>query len=680
MHLQVEMSSGAPPEDAVPVVINGQTVDPLETYAKDSKHTDYIVITAYKVLGIAEEEELLALAVGILEDLGDNNFLCYYPLDDLAPIRAKEFVRQVDVYRNSFKIPEALRIDIEQEQSLDPGLSDGRNSASEPITCMVDILAHDEVKDQDFEALKDFIASTAGVPIDEMEVAPGKVRLCIESDKLTQLAKDDRVRIIEEVIEAELMCSDSRSIVGGTVGIGGSAFRGKGQIVTVSDTGFDIGSREDCHPAFTDKVLALMSIARSNRTDLSEQNRSNDPHGHGTHVSGIILGQNFSTSEGQIGGIAPDAKLILQSLYEKEAKPVAVPVDLNKLFSVPYAQGSRIFSNSWGVGFSTKQPDYADPAKVIDNFVRDNPDALVCFSAGNDNVKAAGMPAVGLHAGAKNVLTVGASGNTNAPDQMNDTSSVGPTKEKRLKPDVIAPGTDIYSALSRKARYFGRIATSQSEPGFKWKPLSGTSQATPLVAGCAAVLCEILQSKGCKTPPAALLKAVIINGADKLPGLDPNAQGHGRVNLQASSAILNTPPVLSKDTSINVPLSMSEGTLIGDALKQDDEHEFALLAIDSGNTHTHFKITMVYNDIGNKQIQNNLNLFVADTSTNQVIPGNDKSLTDIDTQNNVEQIILSSLPKDGLRVRVHAQKILAQQLQDYALAWSVFTPIAGAVF
>ena len=56
-------------------------------------------------------------------------------------------------------------------------------------------------------------------------------------------------------------------------------------------------------------------------------------------------------------------------------------------------------------------------------------------------------------------------------------------------------------------------------PNILWNALSGTSHATPLVSRCAAVLREILQSKGCPRPRAALLKSLLMNGAEKLPGV-----------------------------------------------------------------------------------------------------------------------------------------------------------------
>jgi len=245
----------------------------------------------------------------------------------------------------------------------------------------------------------------------------------------------------------------------------------------------------------------------------------------------------------------------------------------------------------------------------------------------------------------------------------------------------VAPGTDIYAALSRGVdRFYGNLATSEEMPGIKWRSYSGTSQATPLVAGYAAVLREVLQGKGCTDLPGALLKAIIINGADRLPNIDINAQGHGRANLEASIAMTARLPARSSEITTNTPLPASSGTLIGDALKQDEEYEFVLSPPDSNRSQSHFKITMVYNDVGHRQIQNNLNLFVTDVATGEIFPGNMRSLTDVDEQNNVEQIVLKYIPKGEVKVRVHAQKILAKHDQDYMLAWSEFTPLPGVTY
>ncbi|KPM39271.1 hypothetical protein AK830_g7290 [Neonectria ditissima] len=429
--------SAEPPTNAVPIEINGQVHSPHETYAKNAKTTDFIVLTVYDVLSIAQEDELEKLSVNILEDLGDNNFLCEYSPPDLKVLRELKFVRQVDVYRNKFKIPAALETPSLQGAYTLSAFANAAEALHEPDELTVDIFIHDTVCDEKFEDLKHVIAVASGVP----------------PDKRAKIAKDDRIRIIEEVLEPKLMFSENRDTE--TVFHGGDAtndtvYRGKGQIITVTDTGFDLGSPDDCHPAFTGKVLSLRSVTRKNEPKLSEQQKNDDPHGHGTHVSGILLGGHFNTTKGSIGGVAPEAHLIVQSLFKNPDRPFVLPMDLRDIIAVPYAQGSRILSNSWGRGVTGKaqQLEYGGTPKTVDGFIRENPEVLICFSAGNDNLRAPGQPTVGLDAGAKNVLTVGATGNQDSPDQMYDRSSMGPTKEGRPKPDVVASGTDIYAALS----------------------------------------------------------------------------------------------------------------------------------------------------------------------------------------------------------------------------------------
>ncbi|KAL6704373.1 hypothetical protein ACN47E_008329 [Coniothyrium glycines] len=685
------MSLNQPPADALPVEVNGRVLDPYQAYAKDAKNTDYIVVTVRHVLSVAEEEELNALHITILEDLGNNNFLCHYPDEDLHPIREKEYVRQVDVYRNKFKIPEALLSAFGGESARNDSVEEvgtfSTYSLSVPTSeeYTVNILTHETVNEADFEALKSSIADKIGITIEDMDVATNQIRITLGPEQLAEIAQDDRIRIIEQDLQPSLMGSslaDCRPIVRGEIEAASFPYTGKDQIITVTDTGFDTGSSVNCHPAFTGKVHSLISLARAKTPGLTEEQRTDDPDGHGTHVSGIILGKDFDTTKGFIGGIAPDAKLIMQSCYQKWNKRFELPLKTLDIFESAHKQKSRIFSNSWGVGFTSgRQPDYIKAAEDIDNYLRNTPEAFICFSAGNDNGLAPGQPTIGVQASCKNVLTVGATGSRSNPNEMYPDSSMGPTKQKRLKPDVVAPGQSIFSAVSRSVtKPYDNIATTTDlAPDIRWRSISGTSQATPLVAGCAAILREALQAQGCAAPFGVLLKALLINGADFIPGLSPHAQGHGRVNLRSSLSMLSAAPLHPNDPPAS--RSITGGTFVGSALSQDDEHEFVLRPA----THSqpspapmHFKATLVYNDIGHTAIQNNLNLFVTDLASgvhSDPIPGNDKSLVDLDVQNNVEQVLLPYVPAAGVRIKVHAQKILARQVQDYVVAWGVFAPL-----
>src|ERR1044072_573657 len=117
-------------------------------------------------------------------------------------------------------------------------------------------------------------------------------------------------------------------------------------------------------------------------------------------------------------------------------------------------------------------------------------------------------------------------------------SSRGPTPEGRIGPTVVGPGTSVLSALSRAATSTpGDPFGSSADPAFMFD--SGTSMATPLVAGCVAVLRETLVKNGTPKPSAALIKAMLINGADELKGQYPPSEAGPSPNNNSGFGIVN---------------------------------------------------------------------------------------------------------------------------------------------
>ena len=104
------MSEASPPENAVPITINGRTVDPQKWYAQDAGRTNYITIRALSPLNRESEAELQDLGVTIQEQVDQDTYLCRYEPSDLEPSRAKSYIRHVDVYRNKFKVIQDLQI------------------------------------------------------------------------------------------------------------------------------------------------------------------------------------------------------------------------------------------------------------------------------------------------------------------------------------------------------------------------------------------------------------------------------------------------------------------------------------------------------------------------------------------------------------------------------------------
>lgn len=137
-------------------------------------------------------------------------------------------------------------------------------------------------------------------------------------------------------------------------------------------------------------------------------------------------------------------------------------------------------------------------------------------------------------------------------------SSRGPTSDNRIKPEVVAPATDVVSCRTQvRGSTFGWGVYDKD-----YVFAGGTSMATPLAAGAAALVREWLARSTVYTnPSAALVKAVLIGGAESLapgqygygvrreiPGWTPNnAEGWGLVNVLNSLAPSNASVICIAD-------------------------------------------------------------------------------------------------------------------------------------
>ncbi|GAA1518774.1 hypothetical protein GCM10009827_037500 [Dactylosporangium maewongense] len=685
------------------ITINGISLDPLAQAhlltaaglaAPDAARSDYVLVQTAAPLTGTEKAQLADLGVEIQEYVPEDTYLCRFRPADLGPVRSLPFVTWAGVYMKGFKIPAALRGAQPAPAGAILPEPNGHGPSRKPHT--VDVVLHRGV-DAMSEQVRNDVAAAARV--DPAGLRPGdrKVRVTIEEGQLDELASLDEVRQIEPVPERQLFNNIARQIVNADVLVNGTAYQGDGEIIAVADTGFDRGSTTNVHPAFNGRVKKLYALGRTNPA------RTDDPHGHGTHVAGSALGDGHSaTMGGAILGTAPMAELVLQSTLDSAGRLGGLPVDLHDLFRPPYDNdGARVHTNSWGA----VEPGlpYDASAFEIDDFVWNNQDMVICFAAGNDGrdgnsngVVDAGS--IGSQSAAKNCITVGASESqrpfaptygefwpgdfpadplnsdqqADDPDGMVAFSSRGPTKELRSKPDVVAPGTCILSALSRKVTSPPTTFGPSSDPLYFFD--SGTSMATPLVAGCAAVLRETLIKNGTPKPSAALVKALLINGAVELSGqYSPteagpspnNNSGFGRVNL-ANSLIIPGP-------------NPDGGFGEGGPLEQGDEDG---ITIDIPREPPHrpgthvptapgvnFKMTLTWTDPPGPALQNDLDLIVvaADGSERH---GNMGTSAKFDRTNNVEQVLWTNMPPGQATITFRAFRI-TQVPQPYAYAWRI---------
>jgi serine protease AprX len=685
------------------ITINGVSVDPdtqapqlrsVGLHAADATGSNYIVVQTLGPLGNDQRAQLEAVGVVIHEYAPENAYICGFKGTDLDAIRAMTFVTWANIYLTGFKIPPGLRSAPSVSTAEIVPTRGGAGPNRKPR--QIDLVFHDDVSPR-MRGLKARVAAAAGLNTANITIERNKIRITVEEGKLDNLAALDEIHHIEPVPTRQLFNNVARQILRAQVVVNGTSYRGKGQVIAVADTGLDKGSIANVHPAFKGRVKKLYALGRTAPA------KANDPHGHGTHVAGSVLGSGTSrTMGGKLEGTAPEATLVFQSTLDASNGLGGLPNDLHDLFEPPYLNdGARVHTNSWGA--VTPGLPYDASSREIDDVVWNKPDLVICFAAGNDGIDAnrngvIDAGSVGSQSAAKNCITVGASESVrndfnhsygeywssdfpaepiksdrqaNNADGLVAFSSRGPTKEQRIKPDVVAPGTCILSALSRDVVIPSTDFGSSSDSLYFFD--SGTSMATPLVAGCAAVVRESLVRNGMPTPPAALVKALLINGAVELAGqyvpsecgATPNNNlGFGRVDL-AGSIILPGP-------------GSNGGLGKGGPLKQGAEKTFTVNIPESppkvgkgpkANGLATFKMTLVWTDPPGAALQNDLDLVVtaADGTERH---GNMGTGAGFDRLNNVEQVWWRNMPPGPAKIVVRAFRI-TKFAQPYAYAWRI---------
>jgi hypothetical protein len=502
----------------------------------------------------------------------DNALIARANYASIEQLRALPFVRWVGTYHAAYR--------LEPDLAKRPAIGDA--------TVMVQTLP-----DIDLGALTTEIAGWGGrVEAQTSSKLAGYLRATLPAVHLGDLAASDAVLWVEPYFAPEL----NNEIGGGQIMHANDVHQslglfGAGQTVAVADTGMDVGNTTNLHPDIKGRLIKAYCLGRPSPCDWS------DPDAHGTHVAGSVLGNGTASGSnpanhqytGSHAGVAPEAKLIFQSIEASDGSLSGIPNDIGQLMRQAYTDGARIHTNSWGgpTGGTSQNREYGGyvvESQQVDQAAWEHKDQLILFAAGNSGTDANGNgvvdpDSIGAPGTAKNVVTVGASENLRATGGLNpgggcgywgecwpddfganpladDTpsnnangmaafSSRGPTDDGRIKPEVAAPGTNIVSVRSQHPN----AGTGWGVYDDNYLYEGGTSMATPLTAGAFALVREWLtRIKGIATPSAALMKSVLINGAadmspgqygtggaQEIPNNRPNnVSGWGRVDLKAA--------------------------------------------------------------------------------------------------------------------------------------------------
>ena len=399
---------------------------------------------------------------------------------------------------------------------------------------------------------------------------------------------------------------------------------GSGETIAISDTGLD----QD-HPDIVGRVAGVYTNFGLDPSPIDSNT------GHGTHVALSALGDGSGDSSAQ--GIAPGANLVM---YALEHDPTGVFGRLGSIYDLlndAQQKTARIAINAWGS--NGNYGHYTADSRSVDLLVNDKNTVLPLFSVGDRGAQGASQ--VSAPATAKNVLAVGTSNTGPLAGSVANISSQGPSLDGRIKPDIVAPGMNICSGLAEEAKSpagFGCATGTHADGSSLYISLSGSSHATAIAGGATALVREFLREEmNLNSPSAALIKAVVINGAKDLGAADiPNAaEGWGQIDLERTVLPMDGTTALTTFIDHNKEINAGFGLLY--AFNLDPSHGIDLTLVwsdEQGSANAAQSTPRLVND---------LDLILIDPSGNEWL-GNDFSSGfsttggTADSINNVERI------------------------------------------
>ena len=486
-----------------------------------------------------------------------------------------------------------------------------------------------------------------------------KIGAIIYSDKLNiwmitsqiniqEISNTKGVAFISKFEDAELL-NDLTNVVTGSLD-----FRniwnlfGNDQIIAIGDTGLDTGINDSSmHDDFEGRIHAIINLANltlGGPCPTFCSTTSADIRGHGTHVSGSALGDgNKSGSTPSLNiytnsyaGAAPNSKIVVVDIGGDNSSSNSVfPSPINSYLSTGYDNNAKIMSGSWG--FLTSFGAYTGATYIFDLYSYTHPDLVVTQAAGNSgpNPSTVANPST-----AKNAISVGANNKSNV-NQIAAFSGRGPTLDGRIKPDIITPGI---LTISTKSQMPSALSCQSGGPNQFYAQCSGTSMATPVIAGLSALAREYFQKvRNVQNPSASLIKASLINGAEDMGyGIPSFTTGWGRANISNSF-----PPYGITTPNPNIPV---EHVFFLDNPMQLTAASQSYLFNVYPYPNTRLKATLVWNDkepssaiLANQSLPklvNDLDFKLTDPS-GTVYSGNDFTAPfndQFDRLNNIEQI------------------------------------------
>ncbi len=340
-----------------------------------------------------------------------------------------------------------------------------------------------------------------------------------------------------------------------------AGIRGAGTVLSTTDSGIYMSHQQYNDPAnpvnapgvFPNhrKVVAYKLYQGAAFGDVSAVSW------HGTHVNCTVAGNDTTFGTSTRDGMAKEGKIYFVDIANASGGLV-VPTNLAPMYDTIYlgrGLGYNILQHSGSWGWGNSSGTYLTQDASTDAYIYAHPDFLNLYAAGNEYY-ATRIRNPGI---AKNVITVGATQNGTASNQIASFSSRGPTQDNRIKPNLVAPGDIIYSAQGGTTNSY-------------WS-MSGTSMATPATNGSIGLIRHYLLAgfypSGAANPAdsikyqsAALLRAMAMVSCDPnvgsyvIPSFDI---GWGRIDVDSVLYFSDdTRKLIIKDDTVGVGTGQSK--------------------------------------------------------------------------------------------------------------------------
>ncbi|ANS77053.1 serine protease [Paenibacillus yonginensis] len=321
-------------------------------------------------------------------------------------------------------------------------------------------------------------------------------------------------RKVHVTLNSALQSANARKIVRS-----GLRLTGKGVTIAIIDTGIYP------HPDLEGRIAGFTDF-------IGGQSEPYDDHGHGTHCAGDAAGSG-KQSDGKYAGPAPESRIYGIKVLDKHGNGTIETILQGLEWCIRHNEicpedPIDIISLSIGTLPEIYPSEIDDPVVKSVNAAWEA-GITVCVSAGNEGPAAGTITSPGI---SSRVITVGALDDKQTPHNREDDEAAlfsgrGPTPYGISKPDLLVPGARIVSLRAPRS-YLDRTQ-KWNRVGDDYFELSGTSMATPICAGIAAL---IKQSQPGITPDG--IKQRLLEGTDLWQGRDPNIYGAGYINAERS--------------------------------------------------------------------------------------------------------------------------------------------------